>query len=287
MENCEMSDDESLEKHIQLDGREEYQDPFAPKKVVVENSGGGTPPPAKSPNVVQIFYRDLVMVLTEPRHFFEIRYPETSFAYAMTFGIIVAWIAAFLNWLTRIVRHETLWDGLMKIRDKLQELPFWKNVPENFWAQSSPEAATRMFPAWIAEVFGIVLAPFQAMISLTLYGIVIFIGCYLLVPKSDLAARDPVDVKHTIKVVSFASAPLLISSILGFLPLNLGSFFGWIYSFVLLIFALHVRFRVSKLRAFGVVVLPGVASFVAIGCVIGVFAGLFFGIIASLFGSMS
>ena len=279
-----MSDDEeSLEKHIQLDGRE---DPFAPKKIIIDDLGDGSPPSPKTVGPVKQFYRDFIMVLTEPRQFFEIRFPETSFTYALTFGILVGWIAAFLGWLTRIVRHENLNDGLMKMREKLQELPFWKNIPDNFWAQNVPETS-KLFPAWLAELFGIILAPFQSLISLSLYGVVIFIGCYLLIPKNDLAARDPVDVKSTIKIVSFACAPQILGAILGFLPAGLGSLVGALYSFFLLGFALSTRFRVSFLRAFGIIVLPGIVGLVTLGCVIGVFVTLFFGIIASLFGSMS
>ena len=278
--------DESLEKHIQLDAREEfgnYRKSSGDGRG--DGSGGGDSPFAPKPiGPIKIFYRDLVMVLTEPRTFFESRYPQTSFTYALTFGIIVTWIAAFLSWLTRVVRHETLFDGLIKMREKLQELPFWKSVPENFWAQTSPDAG-HMVPAWLAEMFGIVLAPFQALISLTIYGIVIFVGCYLLVPKT--TDRDSVEVKNTIKLVAFASAPQLISAVLGFLPIGLGPFIGAIYGFVLLVFALSIRYRVSGLRAFGIVILPGFVTLIAFGCLIGVFAGVLFGLFASLFGSMS
>jgi hypothetical protein len=226
------------------------------------------------------------MVLTEPTLFFKARYPETSFTYAFAFGIIVCWIASFLEWLTRIIRHETLFDSLAKIKESLQELPFWKNVPENFWAQNVPEPSTVM-PAWLVEVFGIVLSPFQALLKITFYGMVIFVGAYLLVPKQDHTNRDTIELKHTIRIVAFSVTPALITALLGFLPMGLAGLIGWIYSIVLLVVGLSTRFGVSKARALGVVALPGILSFVFVGCIIGVFAGLFFGLIASIFSSVT
>jgi hypothetical protein len=235
---------------------------------------------------IKQFYRDFVMLMTEPRIFFEERYPSTSFTYALTFGVVTGWIAAFFSWLTRIVRHETLLDGLLKMRDKLHELPVWRNLPDNFWAQSTPERAN-MMPPWLIELFGIVLSPFQTVINLVFYGIVIFIGCYIFVPKiSGGAHKDAVELKNVIRIVSFASAPILFASILGFLPFGLGNFFGWLYAFILLIFALSLRFRVSKLRAFAIVSLPGIFMAIFLACLIGVTAALFFGMIASLFSGM-
>jgi len=112
-------DDDSIHKQIQLDGRE--SEPKA-------TEGGEPVGPIKQ------FYCDLVLVLTEPKLFFESRFSETSLSYALAFGIIVNWIAAALSWLTRTIRHETIFDSLIKMRETLQELPFWKNVPDNFWA---------------------------------------------------------------------------------------------------------------------------------------------------------
>ena len=85
------------------------------------------------------------------------------------------------------------------------------------------------------------------------------------------------------KILAFSSAPLLVGAMLGFLPLGLSSVIGAIYAFVLIVFGLSIRFRVSLARAFGVVVLPGILGVTVLGCIIGVFAGLFFGLIASIF----
>ena len=266
-----MSDDDSLEKHIQLDGRE--------LNALPEMSSPDDPLPI---GPVKQFCRDLILVLTEPSIFFKTRYPETSFTYALAFGITVAWIATFLSWLTRIVRHETLLDGFLKMREKLQELPFWKNIPDSFWAQNTPQSS-QILPTWLAEIFGIVLSPFQALISLTLSGVLIFLGCFLLVPKTDPAMGDSVELKNTIKLVAFASSPILISAILGFLPFNFGAGIGWIYTLVLTVLALSIRFHVSTPRSFAIVVLPGIVTLMTLGCVIGLIAGVFFGLIASFF----
>ena len=278
--------DESLEKHIQIDGPEQpvsKPSPLFGNREGGGGSGGDVPPPDAPMYVgpVKQFYRDLVMVLTEPRIFFEVRYPETTFTYALAFGVIVNWIAAFLSWLTRIIRHETLFDGFLKMRDRLHELPYWKNLPDNFWAQSSSENAANAFPAWLVELCGIIITPFQSVIGLMFYGILIFIGAYMLVPKD--ASRDPIELKNVIRIVSFTAAPVLVSAILGFLPMGIGTLIGGIYALVLLVFALALRFRVSNMRAFGVVILPGILGVVVFGCIIGVFAALGVALFASFF----
>jgi len=105
----------------------------------------------------------------------------------------------------------------------------------------------------------------------------------MLIPRSDHQTRDGVELKTTMKILAFSSAPLLVGAMLGFLPLGLSSVIGAIYAFVLIVFGLSIRFRVSLARAFGVVVLPGILGVTVLGCIIGVFAGLFFGLIASIF----
>jgi hypothetical protein len=249
-------------------------------------------------NPVKQIYRDLIDCLTEPRRFFSERYPKITFNYALAFGIVVNWLASFLEWLTRMVRHETLLDGLLKMRDQLQQLPLWKNLPADIWAQN-PEHIS-MFPAWLAEVFGVALSPFNTLVRFLISGLMLWIGASILVPKTltqSQASTDPlneipeptpghrdlVNITNTIKLVALASVPNLIGAILGFLPLGLGGFFAGIYSFVILILAISLRFRVSYLRSFAIVVLPGIIGTMIFACVIGVFLALIFGTIAALF----
>ena len=272
----------SLEGHIQLDGRDDLPTKELPP------AASETPPPGEPPRSlgpVKQFYRDLMDTLTEPRFFFRERYPKISFNYALTFGIVVSWIAAFLDWMTRIVRHETFLDSFLKMRDKLQDLPFWKVLPDNFWAQSANEHAS-LFPAWIAELLGIALSPFQSLLGFCVSGFILFLGAYFLVPKEDTGiTRDKAQISSLIKLVCFAAAPRLISSILGFLPLGIGTLIGSIYGVVLTIIALQERFKVSGLRACGIMILPGILVVFVMSCMIGAFAGILFGLFAALFGS--
>ena len=253
--------------------------------------------PARELSPIHQMYRDVVDCLTEPRWFFTERYPRITFNYALAFGIVVNWMVAFLEWLTRVVRQETLLDGLLRMRDQLRQLPIWKNLPADIWAQN-PER-TSMFPAWLAEVFGVALSPFQTLIHFLFSGLLIWIGASLLVPKAmtqpqasndplneipaPQSGRDLVNVTNTIKLVALAAVPNLIGAILGFLPLGLGAFIGWIYSFCILILAISIRYRVSYLRSFAIVILPGVIGMIVVSCVVSVFAALIFGTIAALF----
>jgi hypothetical protein len=254
--------------------------------------------PSRPLNPFHQMYRDVVDCLTEPRWFFRERYPRITFNYALAFGIIVNWVAAFLEWLTRLIRHETLLDSLLKIRSQLQQLPVWKNLPTDIWAQT-PEK-TSLFPAWLAEVFGVALSPFQTLIRFVVSGLILWIGASLLVPKAltqSQAAADPlnevpvhepslrdfVNITNTIKLVALASVPSLIGAILGFLPFGMGGAISWVYSFVILVLAISIRFRVSYLRSFAIVVLPGIVGVVALSCIISVAAALIFGTIAALF----
>jgi hypothetical protein len=252
------------------------------------------PTPAEPLHPVKQFYRDVIDSLTEPREFFTHRFPKISLSYALAFAILVNWIADFLSWLTRLINHETLLDGLLKMRDKLSELPVWKDLPTNIWAQQQPEHVS-MFPNWVAEVLGVALSPFQTLIRVTVAGLFIWVGAYLLVPKNrddGLGAvvpltRDQPDVSLVIKIAALAQAPALIGAILGFLPVGLGTVVSGIYGFVLLIFALAVRFRISYLRSFAVVILPGFLFTFVAGCLVTTFGAVLFGIVAALFGGFT
>lgn len=230
-------------------------------------------------NPIQQIFRDLIDCLTEPRQFFTVRYPQITFNYALAFGIVVNWIAAFLAWLTRVVRHETLLDGLLKMRDQLQGLPFWKALPKSIWAQN-PEQ-TSMFPAWLAEVFSLALNPFGTLIHFFIYGVMIWIGASLLISKRD--DRDSITIPNLVKIVALASVPQLIGAILGFLPLGLGGLIAGVYGFALLVLAISIRYSVSYLRSFAAVVLPGLIGMLIFGCILAVFTALIFGTIAALF----
>lgn len=286
-----MNDEDSLHTHIQLDGRDQNDAP-APQ---TSSSGGGSSSgsggdggaihPQGNSHLKQ-FYRDLLMVLTEPRLFYRTRFSEMTFAHSLTFSIVVSWIASFLDWITRVIRHETLIDSFVKMKQSLQALPMWKNLPDNFWAQSSPEASAMAMPAWAVELFGILLSPFQTLIKVMTYGLVIFVGTYLLVPKTTDTGRDPVELKTVIKVVAFSTAPVLLAALLGFLPIGLAGFIAGIYSFVLLVIGLTTRFQVSGLRGMGIVILPGIIGFFFMGCMLGVVIAIFYGLFASIFGGM-
>ena len=244
-------------------------------------------PPLEEASLPLQFYRDLVACLTEPKQFFEVRYPKLSMNYVLAFGVLVNWVASMLDWLTRTIRHETLLDGLLKMKDKLQVLPFWKNLPSDIWAQA-PDPSS-MFPAWLAEVFGVALSPFQSLFHFLIRGLILWIGLYLLLPRDSTAEikdqRDAPELSHAIKLTAICSAPNLVGSILGFLPLSLGTLVAAIYSIALLIIALTTRFKISGLRAFAMMILPGILAMFVFGCILAVFGALLFGSLAAIFGA--
>jgi hypothetical protein len=242
------------------------------------------------------FYRDLVQVLTEPRAFITYRYPQTTLTYALVFGVVANWIGAVLEWLTRVVRHESLMDGFTKMRDQLSGLPIWKNLPADIWSQSQPVAAS-LFPSWLAEMFSVALSPFQSLLHFILRGLIFLLGAYLLVPKvATLPAggptdafvpftRDKVDLNHFMKLVAFSAAPNILVAILGFLPMGLNHLIGWIWMICFLVIGLHVRYRVSNARALGVLFLPSILIGMVFTCFLGGILMLLFGGVAALMGS--
>ena len=244
-----------------------------------------TPPPEPSgPGYIRQFYLDLVGSLTEPRRFYTERYPQMSMNYALAFGLTVSWIGAFLKWLTRIINHETLWDGFLKIRDQLNQLPLWKDLPTSIWAQNPPPSLS-VFPAWIADATTLALFPFSFLINIVLSATALTIGGYLFLSnRNEDVTRDRADITHFIKIAALASTPALIGAALSFLPLSLGTFTGVIYSFFMLLFAISIRYRVSMLRAFATAVTPWLGLILVGSCVIGIFGAIIFGFFASLFG---
>ena len=224
------------------------------------------------------FFKDLIQVLTEPKRFFKERLPSLGFAHALAFGILVKWLAAILEWLTRVVKHETLLDSVKRIQERFSSLPIFKDVPESIWNQAGTAASPVSSPVAL-EVGALIVTPFQAVASFCVSGLVLYLGGLILVPKDSHSGRDPVDLSLFIRVLAFASAPSLVGAILGFLPLNLGSAIGWIYHIALLIIGIGIRYRISYLRAGGIVFLPGLFIMIVFGCILGVlglgFAALF------------
>ncbi|MBS1959702.1 MAG: hypothetical protein JST80_09545 [Bdellovibrionales bacterium] len=227
-------------------------------------------------------YIDAVQSITEPRRFYTERYPQMSQNYAIAFGLVVSWFAAGLKWLTRVVRHESLMDGFLRIRDQLQQLPLWKDLPPSIWAQNQHVS---VFPAWIAEVSSVALFPFSFLISVAINSLAITIGSALFIRNRADPTQDKTGITHFMKLVSVASTPVLVGAILSFLPLSIGAFVGALYSFCMLIFAITIRYRVSKLRSFAVIVTPWAALSLVGACFLGIFGAMILAVIGSLLGN--
>ena len=218
------------------------------------------------------FFKDLIQVLTEPVRFFRDRLPSISFAQALAFGILVNWLAGILEWLTRIVKHETLWDSVKRIQDQFSTLPIFKDVPETIWNQAGNVASPVSSPMAL-EVGALIVAPFQALANFCVSGLVLYVGGMIFIPKETASERDPMDLSIFIRLAAISAAPTLVGAILGFLPLNLGSAIGWIYHIAILIIGIGLRYRISYLRAGGIIFLPGIILTLILGCFIG-FAAL-------------
>jgi len=132
------------------------------------------------------------------------------------------------------------------------------------------------------EVGALIISPFQSLASFCISGLFLFLGGMLLIPKSEGQDRDRLDLSLFIGLSALTSAPTLVGSILGFLPLNLGGAIGWVYHIAILIIGISTRFKVSSLRAGGIVFLPGISLILCFACIIGLFAG----VIAKLFGAV-
>lgn len=222
--------------------------------------------PHQTPGFIRQYGLDFVQLLTEPKHFFEVRFPQLSTTQALAFGLISVWIGAVLDWLTRLVRHETLMDGFRKIQDTLSQLPFWKNLPADIWSQgvNSPSS----MPIWMSELIGISLIPFGSLIGFLLKAASLWLGVYLLLPNRDArknAHQDELSYVLVLKIIAIVAATEILGSILTFLPMNLGKLVAVIYAFALTVIALRTRFVVSGLRATAMIFLPTIISIVALG----------------------
>jgi hypothetical protein len=233
------------------------------------------------PGPVRTFLNDLILLLTEPVRFFKDRFPSYSLSRALVFGILVNWVAAGFEWITRLVKNESLLDGILRVKRQLETLPFWNQLPDTLWNQRAEPSA---IPAWLAELSGIALSPFQSVFNFTISGMSLFVGAWLLIRRRN-QGEDPVAIPVFVRIVAFSSAPRLIASWLGFLPVGIGGFIGWIYSAALLLLGLKVRFRISGLRALVLVLLPGLLGMLAIGCLVGGLMAIGIGLMAALFGT--
>ncbi len=234
----------------------------------------------QSPGQIKQFYQDAVKVLTEPVSFFNERFEAMSFNYALVFGLVLSWIAAFLDWITRAVKNESLLDGFLKIKNQLHQLPIWKDLPADIWAQG--ENINTVMPVWGLEGLRMLINPFHSLFSMFSYGVIFWLGAVLLVTK-DNPTKNSVTITNVIKITAIAASSSIVGSVLGFLPLSLGSFLGWIYHAALLCIGFSERFQISRLRGLGIVFLPTIVTIIAASCLLGVIVAIFAGVITSLF----
>jgi len=216
-------------------------------------------------NFLRQYFRDVVLVLTRPRLFFTERYPGLSLSQALTMGILSGWLAALLQWFTRLVKQETLLDSVKRMREQLETLPVWKDIPDSIWQQP---AAPSGIPANLIEFGGIILAPFQSVINFGINALVLMVGVYLLVPKSPSGEQDPREVPDLIRLSAVAATPTLVTAILGFLPFGIGGLTGFIYIVAVLMIGISTRYRVSNARALGTIFIPWCVLIMLCGCLI-------------------
>ena len=236
--------------------------------------------PDSNLGIIKQLYRDALQALTEPVRFYQTRFEQMSLNYSLVFGLVFCWIAAFFDWITRAVKHETLMDGFLKIKNQLHTLPFWKELPADIWAQG--DNVNSLMPAWGFEGLRMLINPFHSLFSFFAYGIIFWLGATLLV-SSENPTKKSVTITNVIKITAISSAAQIVGSVLGFLPIGMGSFFGWIYYTALLTIGFSVRFQISRLRGLAVVFLPTIVTILVASCFIGIIVALFAGLITSLF----
>ena len=236
-----------------------------------------------SPNsngVVKQFYQDAIQVLTEPTRFFKTRFDSMTFNQALVFGLVISWISAFAEWLTRVVKHESLMDSFMKLKEQLQQLPFWKDLPANIWAQGN--ATANFLPEWGMEGLKMLINPFHTLILFFISGVVFWLGATVLVSNAN-TTRTSVTITNVVKITAVSAATSLVAAILSFLPFGIGGFFGWLFHLAILTIGFSERFQVSRPRGLAVVLLPSIIALVFFSCFIGIVIALFAGIFMSLF----
>jgi hypothetical protein len=228
--------------------------------------------------LAQQLFQDTISTLTEPTRFFTNRFREMSLNQALALGIGTSWVASLLEWLTRAVKHESLMDGFRKLKHQLHDLPLWRDLPEDMWAQSS-SLQTTFFPEWVMEGMKVMLTPFQSLLAILLNASMFYVGAWILVDRSN-PSRSLVTFKETAKITAVVQTTSLVGAILGFMPFAMGSMISWVYHLVIITIGFSIHFNISRLRALFMVFLPGILTIVTLSILI-VFTIVVFGLIVS------
>lgn len=237
--------------------------------------------PVEQNGLVKQLFSDGYLVLTEPASFFKTRYEKMSFNQSLALGLAATWIAAFLDWVTRAIKHESLMDSLHRIKTQLQSLPIWKDLPEDIWAQGD-QASQTFLPAWGMEGLKMLLTPFNSIFLIFINALIFWVAALILVDKSN-PTKKSVTFNELIKITAIAYTSTLVGSILGFLPLSLGSVIGWVYHIALLVIGFSIRFNISRLRGLVLVFLPTIGLIMLASCMLGFFFAIIGTIVSSLF----
>jgi hypothetical protein len=239
--------------------------------------------PVENTGLVKQLLQDGYSVLTEPTTFFKTRYEKASFNQSLALGLAATWIAAFLDWVTRSIKHESLMDSFHRIKSQLKSLPIWKDLPDDIWAQGD-QASQNFLPTWGMEGLKMLLTPFNSIFLIFINALIFWAAALILVDKNN-PARKSVTLNELIKITAIAYTSALVGSIFGFLPLSLGSMIGWVYHIALLVIGFSIRFNISRLRGLVMVFLPTIALIMIAGCFIGFLFAIVGAIVSSLFHS--
>ncbi len=234
----------------------------------------------QNPGLLKQMVQDAIGILTDPSAFYQNRYEKMTKNQAMALGLVVCWLAAIADWLVRVLKHESLIQGLRKIQQQLQVLPIWKDIPESIWNQG--DVVQSFFPDWAVEGLRLMLNPFHQFFMFYTSGFVFWIGATLLVQKEN-PFRKNIHYQNLVKITAVSSVSSIVGAILGFLPAGLGGFVGWIYHVVLLMTGFSMQFNISNLRSLSVIFLPGLISFFLVVLMIGLAVAFMIAIVSSLF----
>jgi hypothetical protein len=210
-----------------------------------------------SAEFIKSFFRALKDILFHPAYFFSKRGDELchsrglgNLSVALTFAILVKWLAAFFNF----VWQSTLGNFLQSRLDD-----FYRISTDIFSSSSSlgvfSFGSNSQFDLFRNQVmtflFGagaILLTPFTTLFKLLIGAFFVHIAVrFLIEEKPDRLLRY----STTLKILCYSSAPALICVIPGF-----GFFLAWLLTFVSTVIGLREVYRTTTLRSFFVMIFP-------------------------------
>lgn len=196
--------------------------------------------------IVQNYFRDIWLILTQPSHFFK-KMPLTGgISRPLAFALVTHWLGSALSFLWKLY----LFGSLMKFAQPF--LPIMGDVLDIHYPGKGQNflMARDRFVQWFTSAGPVLIDPFLTLASILLTSFFVFIGAKILANSSKQSGVQ-VTYESAVRLICFGITPAILAA----LPL-FGTFVSYVYIIFVTTIGAKEIYRVSTGRGLVIALFP-------------------------------